>query len=76
MIRAALKTCVLSVLLAVTLYGVFFVPLGERTLWEHLSRIAATEEAQDLGREADQASERFGRALQRGWESTKRDGGP
>jgi hypothetical protein len=34
--------------LAALLYCMFFVPIGERTLYAHLSRIASTEEAQEL----------------------------
>ena len=41
---------------AVVAYVFFFVPLGERTMFEHVRRIAATEEAQDLGDEAGQAA--------------------
>lgn len=34
--------------LSAALYCAFFVPLGERTLYAHLSRIAATDEAKEL----------------------------
>lgn len=56
MLKTALKLC----LLAAALYVVFFVPLGERTLYEHLSRIASTEEARELGGEVEGVVERAG----------------
>jgi hypothetical protein len=40
-------------------YVVMFVKLGERTLFEHAVRIARTDEAKDLGREATEASQRL-----------------
>ncbi len=43
----------------VVAYGFFFFPLGSRTAWQHCRAIAATDEAQELGREAAQAAERF-----------------
>lgn len=38
------------------LYVFFFVPIGERTLCDHVKRIARTPEAQDLGRDLGRAS--------------------
>jgi len=38
---------------------VFMVPLGRFTLFEHLRRIASTDEARELGGEAVTASERL-----------------
>jgi hypothetical protein len=35
--------------LAGVLYVTFFVPIGPRTLYSHVTRIAATSEARDLG---------------------------
>jgi len=43
----------------VVAYGFFFFPLGSRTAWQHCQAIAATDEAQELGREAAHAAERF-----------------
>ena len=43
--------------LAVVGYVFFFVPLGERTLFQHARRIAGTEEAKELGREAAGAAD-------------------
>lgn len=37
----------------------FMVPLGRFTLFEHMRRIASTEEARELGGEAVEASERL-----------------
>ena len=45
--------------LSCALYVFFLVPLGERTLYQHVRRIAATEEAEDLGRELGEAGERL-----------------
>ena len=70
-VRASLWLAGLLVLAWVT----FFVPLGERTLYEHLSRIAATDEAQDLGREAEQAGKKLGTQVERKWREIA-DGGP
>ena len=44
LIRTSLKLLGLSVVLYVT----FFVVIGELTLWEHLRRIAGSDEARDL----------------------------
>jgi hypothetical protein len=35
--------------LAAMVYCCFFVPIGQRTLYAHISRIAATREARELG---------------------------
>lgn len=34
--------------ISVLLYAMFFVLIGEHTLWEHMRRIASTEEAREL----------------------------
>ncbi len=44
LIRTSLKLLGLSVVLYVT----FFVSIGELTLWEHLRRIAGSDEARNL----------------------------
>jgi hypothetical protein len=59
MIRKALSGCVSLVILCILAYLAFFVPLGERTLADHLGRIAATPEAEELGDDAVRASERI-----------------
>jgi hypothetical protein len=43
--RLSVKLFVLSALLYIT----FFVPVANRTVFEHLKRIAATKEAKELG---------------------------
>ncbi len=58
MIKFFLKSVWVVLVIGVVGYGLFFVPLGERTLFQHIFRISQTDEAQDLGREARQASER------------------
>lgn len=60
MIRGAVKLLVTLTGLVAIAYVVFLVPLGERTLFEHVRRIAGTEEAQDLGRDLGAAGERVG----------------
>ncbi len=51
------------IVLCVVGYFVFFVPLGERTLFGHVRRIVATDEAQELGREVGEAGRRLGDEL-------------
>ena len=46
-LRAAVKMLVLSAVL----YGTFFLPIGRYTLYGHMSRIAGTSEAKELGGE-------------------------
>lgn len=57
MIRRAISGFISLVIIAVFAYLFFFVPLGERTLYEHASRIAATPEAEELGRDATRATD-------------------
>jgi hypothetical protein len=62
----------------IALYVFFFVPIGARTLYDHVKRIAATPEAQDLGRDVAHAGERVGtkiRAELRQGLMLDRDGG-
>jgi hypothetical protein len=47
-LRALLRLTMQMLALAALLYFAFFVPVGERTLYAHLSRIASTDEAQEL----------------------------
>jgi hypothetical protein len=63
MIVRAIRASVSLVGLAVIAYVVFFVPLGKRTVYQHLTRIADTEEAKELGREAEEAGGRLGSEL-------------
>lgn len=60
----------------VAAYVWFFVPLGQRTLHQHLLRIAATEPAQDLAQEAEVAGRRLAERVHDEWESRYgKDGG-
>jgi hypothetical protein len=77
-IRGTIKGIVSSIVLGVLAYGFFFVPLGERTLFDHTRRIAETPEAKDLGEEVGQAGSRLGdelRARLEGDGSVDRDAG-
>lgn len=47
-LRALLRLTVQMLTLSALLYCAFFVPIGDRTLYAHLSRIAATDEAKEL----------------------------
>lgn len=55
------RTALRMLALAGVLYATFFVPLGPRTLYGHMSRIAATSEAHELfaavGAELSQATQ-------------------
>jgi hypothetical protein len=63
-VRFLFKNALAMIGLAVFLYVFFFVPLGERTAFQHARRIAGTDEAQELGREAGEAAGRLGEHLQ------------
>ncbi len=43
--------------LAVLAYVALFVPLGERTFYQHVRRIWATDEAQELSRDLESAAQ-------------------
>jgi len=59
MIRRMIRLVWTGAVLAFLTYVLFFVRLGERTPFEHLMRVAGTEEAQELGREVGAATERI-----------------
>ena len=63
MIRALLRLTLQMLTLAAVLYCTFFVPIGERTLYAHLSRIVSTDEAQELIGEVGTAVARAKAAL-------------
>lgn len=63
MIGFLLKSALAMLVFAAVLYGTFFVPFGRHTLYGHLSRVAATEEAQELGGEVAQAVEGAGQQV-------------
>jgi len=60
------KTAIRLLIFALALFAFFTVPLGEKTLYQHVSRLLATEEAKDLGRELKGASKKIGDAIQEG----------
>lgn len=60
------KTALRLAIFALALFTFFAVPLGEKTLYQHVSRLLSTEEAKDLGRELKGASQKIGDALQEG----------
>ncbi len=53
------KRALEAVILLAALYTFVFVPLGERTLWQHTRAIFSTPEAQRAGRELTQAGGRM-----------------
>ncbi len=65
MITFAARAAISIVVTGIVLYFFFLVPLGERTLYEHVSRIAETDEAQELGDEVGEASERLKAEMER-----------
>jgi hypothetical protein len=48
-----------SAILLLALYAAVFIPLGERTLWQHAVAILSTHEAKRAGRELTQAGTRM-----------------
>ena len=60
---------------AVVVYVVLFVPVGDRTLWQHAVRIAGTDEAQELKDEAVDAAERLQDHVEQQLDEHVRDGG-
>lgn len=63
MIKNAIKGVVYLTAFGILGYLFLFVPLGERTTFEHVRRIAATDEALELGDEVGEATERAESAL-------------
>jgi hypothetical protein len=63
MIFGTVKLVYRLITLIVVAYVFFGVPLGERTLFQHMRRIVATEEAQDLGREIRDVGSKVGDRL-------------
>jgi hypothetical protein len=64
MIGALFRALWTFIVLCVVGWFVFFVPLGERTLFQHMRRIAGTEEAQELGRAVGEAGRKIGTDLE------------
>lgn len=67
MIGFFIKAAFNLLMLAASVYVVFFVPLGERTVYQHLSRIADTAPAQEFAGEVgglvDRARDEVGGGL-------------
>lgn len=59
MIRWAVRSAISLFVTAIVLWFCFMVPLGQRTLFEHVMRIARTDEARELGSEVGVAAERL-----------------
>lgn len=59
MIRRAMRLVWTGAVLAFVAYVLFFVKLGDRTPFQHLMRVAGTDEAKELGREVGAATERI-----------------
>lgn len=53
------KKAIEAAVVLLALYAALFVPLGERTLWQHARAVFGTEEAQRAGRELRQAGGRM-----------------
>lgn len=64
MIKRAIQLPLYGLGLLTLAYGLFFVPLGDRTLFQHLKRIAATDEAQELNREVQDATAQAARSVE------------
>ena len=63
MIRRSIRLVWTGAVLAFVAYVLFFVQLGERTVFGHLIRVVKTEEAQELGREVGAATARFAKEI-------------
>lgn len=59
MIRRSIRLMWRGAIVAFLAYLLFFVQLGERSAFQHLMRVADTEEAQELGREVSAATTRI-----------------
>ncbi|NLE47749.1 MAG: hypothetical protein GX614_05060 [Sandaracinaceae bacterium] len=61
-----IKLAIRLTILALALFAFFTVPLGEKTLYQHVSGLLSTEEAKELGRELKGATQKLGDAIQEG----------
>jgi hypothetical protein len=59
MIKRSMRLMWRGAVLAFLVYLLFFVQLGERSAFQHLMRVADTNEAQELGREVSAATDRI-----------------
>lgn len=48
MISFFIKTSIKLLILSALVYGLFFIPFDNRTIYEHAKRIAATKEGKEL----------------------------
>jgi len=64
MIRRAIDLAFTVLFLVAVAYLFFIVPLDERTLYEHVRRVVATPEAQEMGSEVQRAGRRLGEKVQ------------
>lgn len=65
MIGELVKRAVNLAILGLAVLAFFTVPLGERTLFEHLSAIVATKEAKALGKGVEQAGKDVEKTVQK-----------
>jgi hypothetical protein len=56
MIRFLFRLSFQLLVLSALLYLTFFVPVANRTIFEHMKRIAATKEAKELGNGLESAA--------------------
>ncbi|MGB5811466.1 MAG: hypothetical protein WBG86_13090 [Polyangiales bacterium] len=59
MIRRTIRLLWRGAVIGFVAYAFFFARLGDRTPFQHVMRIASTEEAQELGHEVGVATERI-----------------
>ena len=69
------KTAIRLIIFALALFAFFTVPLGEKTLYQHVSGLLSTDEAKDLGRELKGATRKIGDAIQEGAQEGIEDAG-
>lgn len=73
--RRLLRVAISLVGVLATLWVLFMVPFGRRTLWEHLTRVAATPAAQEMGQELGSAGEELAQEVVTQVDRLRRDGG-
>jgi len=75
MMRRLFRVAISLVGLLATLWVLFMVPFGHRTLWEHLTRVAATPEAREMGSDLGRAGEDLADEVVTQVDRLRRDGG-
>lgn len=63
MIRRTIRLLWRGAVIGFLAYAFFFARLGERTPFQHVMRIAATSEAQELGHEVGVATQRISKRI-------------